>query len=110
MIRRPPAIEVHIEELVWSGFGDVEAASVKGAVERELSRVLARHRALETPSASGTYLSRIDGGDFVLHAPTSTAAVAKGVARLLSGALRSQEAPRRIDSTDQGTAPRNRRP
>lgn len=64
---RPPAVEVHVEELVLHGFAPGDRAGIAAAVERELARLLARDGVPEAWRRPGER-ERLDGGAF-RHTP-----------------------------------------
>jgi len=65
--REPRTVELHVEELVLHGFAPGDRDAVAAAVERELTRLLARDG---PPAAWGQDLAveRLDAGSF-RHAP-----------------------------------------
>ena len=61
----PPSIQLHIEELVLHGFAPGDRHRIAGAIEAELTRLLAG-QPLPAGLKENASLDRIDGGGFRL--------------------------------------------
>jgi hypothetical protein len=79
-----PPIEVHIEELVLTGFPRGAGREIGAAVERHLGRLFAEHgvppqmrQSLEAP--------RVDAGSFAVRASARPAAIGGQIAQAVYG-------------------------
>jgi hypothetical protein len=84
--RRPPDIEVEIDELVLHGFPASQRRAIADAVQAELVTALAGWG----PRAG--HAARLDGGSFTVPATARPADVGRGVGGQVGRALRA-EAP-----------------
>jgi hypothetical protein len=79
---KSPTIELHIEELVLTGFAARDRAHIGAAVERELTRLIM----LQTLSAGSQFeappsASRLDAGSFQLASAASPRIVGRRIAQ-----------------------------
>jgi len=60
---KPKDIKLHVNELVLHGFAPTDSHRIGVAMERELTRLLARHDVAAALSMKGSVVS-VDGGSF----------------------------------------------
>lgn len=85
---RPPAIELHIEELVLHGFQPSDRRRIGDAVQRELARLLTE-RGLSALGAAPMNIDRIDAGDFKVAAGARPRVIGAQLAHTLHSSLAS---------------------
>ncbi len=84
---RPRAVEVHIEELMLEGVAPGECHRISEAVQRELSRLLARKDGLPAAWGQEVRVDRIEAGVIKLSRETSRQALGLQVARAVHRGL-----------------------
>jgi hypothetical protein len=84
---RPPAIELHVEELILEGFAPAERHAVADAFERELTRLLTAHGLAHTPLA-GAEAAQVDAGSVRVSPGGGARAAGAQIARAVYGGLR----------------------
>jgi hypothetical protein len=80
----PPAVDLHIEELVLHGFAAHDRYRIAQAVEGELARLLAE-RGVSPALARGGEIESLDGGSFDVAADDAPETVGAQVAQALLG-------------------------
>ena len=83
----PKNIELHIEELVLSGFAHGDRYRIAEGVEQELSRLLA-DRGVPQSLAEGGEIASVDGGAFEVAPGSRAEVVGAEVAKAVYGGLR----------------------
>jgi hypothetical protein len=81
--RRPPDIEVEIDELVLHGFPASQRRAIADAVQAELVTALAGW------DPTGDHAARLDGGSFTVASTAQPTEVGRGVGGQVGRALRS---------------------
>ena len=82
----PPAVELHIGELVLHGFAPAGRYTIADAVERELARLFAE-RGVPLGLAPGGEIDRLDGGQLQLAPGSDGQAIGLGVAQAVYRSL-----------------------
>jgi hypothetical protein len=82
MALRPDSIELHIEELMLDGFGDLDSATLATAVRLQLAKLLAE-RSLPASPIRSRHLVSIDYGDIKQPHGTSAMHVGSAVAEAI---------------------------
>lgn len=87
MSRRPPSIELHVEELVLEGFAPADRHAVADAFERELTRLLGAH-GLASSQLAGGATAQVDAGSVRVAPRGGAQAAGAQIARAVYGGLR----------------------
>jgi hypothetical protein len=74
-------LELQIDELMLEGLGELDAAGLGGAVERELGLLLTDRGLPDTLARGGDSEQPLDGGAFKMASADSEAGVATQIAR-----------------------------
>jgi hypothetical protein len=83
---RPAGLELHIEELVVEGLGDVDGRRLAAVVRQELVRLVSE-RGVPPSWLAGGSLDRLDAGDLTLRSGMPVEVMAGKIARAVHGGL-----------------------
>jgi hypothetical protein len=81
---KPRDIELHIDEIVLDGLPQVDRARFGGALQSELTRLIAE-RGLPQSLQQGGVISQLNGGQFEVAPGSTEKAIAGQVARSVYG-------------------------
>jgi hypothetical protein len=81
-----PAVELHIERLVLSGFAPGDGPVIGAAFQRELARLLAGGGGI-APLGSGSRIERVDAGAVALLPGSSPHVAGREIASAVYGGL-----------------------
>jgi hypothetical protein len=87
-VKPEPNVEVVIEELLLHGFAPSDGPRIAGAVQRELTRLLAE-QVVPPKLMGGAEIPRLDGGSFDVSSKDCAEGVGRRVARSLYGGFQS---------------------
>ena len=97
---KSPTIELHIEELVLTGFATRDRAHIGTAVEHELTRLMQQGLSAGSQFAAPLSANRLDAGSFQLAKATGPGIVGQHIAQSVYRRLSTNIQPARERSRE----------
>jgi hypothetical protein len=79
-------VELHIEELVLDGFGDVDQAVLQQALHGEIARIIG-DRGIAAPGSASVQVPDISVNELSLPRSSDSAAIGTRIAQVIAGGL-----------------------